>query len=40
MSRRLVPLARNASASKDLSGRDHSRTFLEQAFDDGMYRLK
>ena len=33
---RLVPLARSASASIDFSGRDHSRTLLEQAFDDGM----
>ena len=32
---RLVPLARSASASVDFSGRDHSRTLLEQAFDDG-----
>ena len=36
ISRRFVPLARNASASVDFSGRDHSRTILEQAFDDGM----
>ena len=35
ISRRLVPLARNASASIDFSGRDHSRALLEQAFDDG-----
>ena len=40
ISRRLVPLAQRASASIDFSGRDHSRTLLEQAFDDGMYRLK
>ena len=40
ISRRLVPLAQSASASIDFSGRDHSRTLLEQAFDDGMYRLK
>ena len=33
------PLARSASASIDFSGRDHRRTLLEQAFDDGMYRL-
>ena len=39
-SRRLVPLARSASASIDFSCRDHSRVLLEQAFDDGMYRLK
>ena len=39
ISRRLVPIARSASASIDFSGRDHSRTLLEQAFDDGMYRL-
>ena len=38
-SRRLVPLARSASASVDFSGRDHSRTLLEQVFDDGMYHL-
>ena len=40
ISRRLVPLARSASASIDFSGRDHSRTLLEQAFDDGMYHLR
>ena len=40
ISRRLVPLAPSASASIDFSGRDHSRTLLEQAFDDGRYRLK
>ena len=39
ISRRLVPLARSASASIDFSGRDHSRILLEQDFDDGMYRL-
>ena len=33
--RRLVLLARSASASIDFSGRDHSRALLEQAFDDG-----
>ena len=37
ISRRLVPLARSASASKDFSGRDRSRALLEQAFDDGWY---
>ena len=37
---RLVPLARSASASADFSGREHSRTLLEQAFDDGMYPLE
>ena len=37
ISRRLVPLARSASASIDFSGRDHSRILLEQAFDDGRY---
>ena len=37
ISRRLVPLARSASASIDVSGRDHSRVILEQAFDDGWY---
>ena len=37
ISRRLVPLARSASASVDFSGRDHSRALLEQAFDDGWY---
>ena len=36
-SRRLVPLARSASASKDFSVRNHSRALLEQAFDDGWY---
>ena len=40
ISRRLVSLARSASASIDFSGRDHSQVLLEQAFDDGMYRLK
>ena len=40
ISRRLVPLARSASASIDFSGRDHSRTLPEQAFDDGMYLLR
>ena len=40
ISRRFVPLARSASASVDFSGRDHSRTLLEGAFNDGMYRLK
>ena len=39
ISRRLVPLARSASASKNFSGRDHSRALLEQAFDDGMQPL-
>ena len=38
ISRRLVPLARSASASIDFSGRDYSRALLEQAFDDGRYR--
>ena len=37
--RRLVRLARSASVSIDFSGRDHSRTLLEQAFDDGRYCL-
>ena len=37
ISRRLVPLARSASASIDFSGRDHSRALLEQALDDGWY---
>ena len=37
---RLVLLARSASASIEISGPDHSRAFLEQASDDGMYRLK
>ena len=36
---RLVPLARSASASVDFSGRNHSRALLEQALDDGWYRL-
>ena len=40
ISHRLVPLLRSASASVDFSGRDHSRTLLEQAFGDRMYRLK
>ena len=34
ISRRLVPLARSASASIDFSGRAHSRALLQQAFDD------
>ena len=37
ISRRLVPLARSASASRDFSGRDHSRALLEQAFDGGWH---
>ena len=37
ISRRLVPLARSASASIDFSGRDHSWALLKQAFDDGRY---
>ena len=37
ISRRLVPLARSASASIDFSGRDYSRVLLEQALDDGRY---
>ena len=37
ISRRLVPLARSASASIDFSGREHSRALLEQAFDDSEY---
>ena len=37
ISRRLVPLAWSASASIDISGRDHSRALLEQAFGDGWY---
>ena len=40
ISRHLVPLARSLSASIEFSGRDRSRTLLEQVFDDGMYRLK
>ena len=40
ISRCLVPLARSASASVDFLGCDHSRTLLDQAFDDGMYGLK
>ena len=39
ISRRLVALARSASASIDFSGRDHIRVLLEQAFDDGRYHL-
>ena len=38
--RRLVPLARSASASVDFSGRDHIRALLEQAFDDGWYQVE
>ena len=37
ISRRLVHLARSASASIDFSGRDHSWALLEQVFDDGWY---
>ena len=40
ISRRLVPLARRASASIDFFGRGPSRTLLEQVFDDGMYHSK
>ena len=40
ISRRLVPLARSASASIDFWGRDHSRALFEQAFDDGGYHSK
>ena len=40
ISRRLVPLARSASASVDFSGPDHSRALLEQAFDDGWYQVE
>ena len=40
ISRRLVPLARSASASIDFSGRDQSRTLLEQVFDDGRYQIE
>ena len=40
ISRRLMPLARSASASIDFSGRNHSRTLLEQAFDGSTYQLK
>ena len=40
ITRRLVPLAQNASASIDFPSREHRRTLLEQAFDDGMYQLK
>ena len=39
ISHRLMPLARSASTSVDVSDRDHSRTLLEQAFDDGKYHL-
>ena len=38
ISRRLVPLARSATASIDFSGWDHIRALLEQAFDEGWYR--
>ena len=40
ISRRLVPLARGASASVDFPGRDHSRALLEQAVDDGWYQVE
>ena len=40
ISRRLVPLAQSASAPIDFSSPDHSRTLLEQAFDNNMYQLK
>ena len=39
ISRRVLPLARSASASIDFSELDHSRTLLEQAFDDGINHL-
>ena len=37
ISRRLVPLARSASASIDFLGSGHSRVLLEQAFDESRY---
>ena len=37
ITRRLVPLARSASASIEFLRRDHSRAMLEQAFDDSGY---
>ena len=40
ISRRIVSLARSASASIDFSGRVYSRTLLAQAFDDGVYHLR
>ena len=40
ISRLLVLLAPSASASTDFSGRDHSRTLLGQAFNDGMYHSR
>ena len=40
ISRRLVPLAQSASTLIILSGRDHSRALLEQAFEDGWYHSK
>ena len=36
----LVPVARSAPASIDLSSRDHNRALLEQAFDNDMYQMK
>ena len=40
ISGRLVSLAQNAPAPIECSYRDHSRTLLEKAFNDGMYQLK
>ena len=40
ITRRLVPLAQDASVPIDFLSRDINRTLLEQAFDDGMYQLK
>ena len=40
ISRRLMPLARSASAEIDFSSRNQSQTLLEQALDNGMYHFK
>ena len=40
ITRCLMPLARGTSAPSDFPNRESSRTFLEQVFDNGMYRLK
>ena len=39
-SRRLVPLARSASAPMDFLNRDHSQILLEQAFNDGSFEMR
>ena len=40
INRRLVSLARSASAPIDFEGREHKRAELEQTFDNGMFQFK